>query len=236
MKALIFVLSLVVFLPLLTSACASEAKETPTSTPSPRAVLEQTAHKMASLSSLTFSLEHLEGVTPLTPGLDMRQLEGRIALPDRFQLTVSAEATSFTAFISMEVIVVGDMGYITDPLSRKWRQLAPNTLPFNFTDMGNSLSRIILSIQDPSFVGAEDVNGAATWRIRGSVISDILTSLVTTATPGRQVALELWIDQELGLLRRVHVEGPVAPSDPPEITRLLTLHGFNEPVEISPPQ
>ena len=234
MKALIFALSFVVLLPLLASACASEAKETPT--PSPRAISEQTAQKMASLSSLTFSLEHLEGVTPLTPGLDMRQLEGSISLPDSFELTVSAEATGFTAFISMKVIVMGDRGYITDPLSRKWRELSPNTLPFNFADMGNSLSRIILSIQDPSFVGSEDVDGVATWRIRGSVSSDILTSLVTTATPGRQVALELWVDQELGLLRRAHIEGPIAANDPPEITRLLTLHGFDEPVKILPPQ
>ena len=237
-------LALVIGIFLFIAACGPETKETPTASPTPShtptptpsapSVLERSAHRMTSLESLTFSLEHVEGVTTLLPGLDMRHVEGRVALPDRFQLTLEAEATGFSAFVQIEVIVLGDEGYMTDPITGRWRRVSPEILPFNFADLGNTLSAIVMSIDAPSFVTTQAQVGM--WQIRGTVSSDNLRTLAPTAASGLEVGLEVWIDRDMALVRKAQIEGPIISTDPSNIIRLLTFDRFDEPVEISPPQ
>ncbi len=246
MRKYILSMALGILFLLFLAGCGPQAQNTPTATPTPTpsptptptplpsSVLEQSAQRMESLKSLAFSLEHLEGVTTLIPGLAMRKVDGRVALPDRFELTVDAEVTSFSAFVRIEVIVIGDEGYMTDPLSGQWRQVSPDALPFNFADLGNTLSGIVMTIKDPSFVDINEEVGI--WRIRGTVNSDDLRTLVPAAASGLEVILEVWIDQDLALVRKAQIEGRVISTDSPSIVRLLTFNRFDEPVEISAPQ
>ena len=108
-------------------------------------------------------------------------------------------------------------------------------LPFNFANLGGTLSDIIDSLEAPRIIGTDTIGGVTAWLLRGTVPSEDLSSLVPTADSGFEVGLELWIEQEQGLLRKVRIEGQVLSRDDPEIVRILTLYNFDQPVEISLP-
>ena len=225
-----------VFLASLLVACATTQEEaTPIPTLSLRQVLEKTSTRMAALQSVAFSLEHETGTTLLQAGVNMRAVEGQVALPDGFRLKVDAVATLLRASIEINVIVVGNDAFITDPFTGTWRKVPPDTLPFNFRDLGRTLSGVLGSIQASSFAGEDGIGDSGVRRIKGTVSSDSLLSLVPGAAQGLTVGLELWIEEGQGLLRKVRIEGKVVPKDEPETVRLLTLHSFDEPVEVSPP-
>jgi len=107
--------------------------------------------------------------------------------------------------------------------------------PFKFADLGHTLSAIIQSIDAPTLIGSESVDGAGTWRIHGSLPSERLRGLVTNAEPVHEVKLEGWIDKDIGLLRKVQIAGQIYSQDSEDVVGNLTLHGFDEPVEISLP-
>ena len=56
------------------------------------------------------------------------------------------------------------------------------------------------------------------------------------AAEGLEVELELWLDLEAALLRRVLITGPVLTGDIPETVRLLAIDNINVPVDIAAPE
>lgn len=118
---------------------------------------------------------------------------------------------------------------------RKWNPVEPGVLPFNFANLGHTLSDIIDSVRDPHVIDISEMDGITVSRIKGTVPSEGLSPLVPTADPGFEVGLELWIGQERDLLRMVRIEGQVLSRDDPGVVRLLTLYDFDLPVDISLP-
>ena len=213
---------------------------------SPRQVLEKSSAAMIGLDTASFTVEHeAEGSSELFPGVDLMRVEGQVDMPDRFKLTAEAQSRFPRSFLEVDVVVVGASGelgwqgataYITDFINRdKWTKVPPRTMPFNFTDLGRTLSDIIIAIQDPSFAGTETVDDAPSWRVKGVVPTESLETLVPSAEPGFQVGLELWVGQGQGLLRKVRIVGPIRDKDQPDVVRVLRMYDFDKPVEISVP-
>ena len=98
--------------------------------------------------------------------------------------------------------------------------MQPDVLPFNFADLGRTLGDIIDSLEDPRITGTEEVDGVESWRVRGNVPSEGLSSLIPTAEPGFEVGLDLWIGLEHNLLRKARIEGQVLSRDDPQVVRL----------------
>ena len=219
-------------------SCSSSSKAVPTSdptlTPSPRQVIERSGTRMMALGTARFSLEHEgDGSAQLFPGVQLKQVTGQVDVPDKFKLRVEAVSAFPRSFFRIDVVVVGDKAFMTDFInSDKWNPWPIESLPFDFADLGRTLNDIILALQDPTFVGIEIVDDVPIWHIKGTILSENLDTLVPAAGSGYEVGLELWIGQPQGLLRKVRIEGQVLDTDNPDVARVLTMHSFDEPVEI----
>ena len=222
------------------AACGPAATPIPTATIEPpldpEAILALAVTNLLSLNSAAFVLEHQIGSTELLPGLVMKKATGVVDIPDRLRLKVEAEVAAPRTFVEINVIIIGEQAYMTDFFSGQWRMVPPESLPVNFLDFGQTLADIVDAVTEPALSGVEEVEGRQHQRITGLVPSEGLASLVPGAVAGLEVKLELWVDREDGLLRRVLITGPVVPGDVPETVRLLSIDDVNVPVDIVPPE
>ena len=186
------------------------------------------------LDTASFRLEDEGETSARFFGLKFESMEGQMRMPDSFKARI--EATSFLGFINIDMVAVGDQAFISDFINReKWNPISVDALPFNFANLGRTLGDIIPSVRNPAFTGVEKVDGELSWRIKGTLPSEGLAHLLPGTDPGHQVGLELWIDQEKALLRKIRIEGQVYPGDSPGVVRVLGIYGFDGPVEISLP-
>ena len=228
------------FILLLLAACGGASNEDPTA-PTPQQVdakeaLRNAVSEVLQLESAAFTLEHVKGSTTLLPGLQMSKAFGTVDIPDRFSLTVEAELAIPHSFVRISVVTIEDQAYMTDIISGRWRQVGPEILPFNFSNLSSTLAQIIEAVDNPVFVRTERLLGHDTHRIRGRIRSQDLSGLVPGAVAGFDVELDLWLEQARSLLRRILLTGMVIRTDDPETVRMLTLDDINTPVEISAPE
>lgn len=222
------------------AGCGPAPTPVPTATleppPDPKATLARAVANLLSLDSAAFTLEHQIGSTALLPGLVMKKATGVVDIPDRLRLTVEAEVTSPQTFVEINVIIVGQQAYMTDFFTGQWRPVPLESLPVNFLDFGQTLAGILDAVTDPALAGVEEVEDRHQQRVAGLVLSEALEPLVPGAEEGLEVELDLWVDGESGLLRRVLITGPVVPGDVPDTVRLLSIGDVNVPVDITPPE
>jgi hypothetical protein len=185
------------------------------------------------LESGAFTLEHQKGTTVLLPGIEMSKVYGVVEIPDRFRFTVEAQVSN--TFVKTTVVVIEDQAYMTNLLTGQWQPVSREILPFNFSNLGQTLGNIIEAVQDPVLVGTEKLDHREAYRIQGTMRSDDLSTLVPNAGEGFDVALELWVDRSESLLLQVLITGQVVDTDLPDAARVLTLDDIDIPVDISPP-
>ena len=203
----------------------------------PRAALRRAVTAVLELESAGFTLEHLKGSTALIPGfLEMQKISGVVDLPDKFRLRVEAETVFPRAFIEIRIVLIEDQAFMTDPGTGRWNEVAPESLPFTLSNLGQTLADIIEKVEGPDYVGAVRLNDFDTHHISGRVRSQDLAALVPGAGEGFDVELDLWLEQAKSLLVRVLITGKVVPTDLPDTVRRLTLDDINVPVDISPPE
>lgn len=231
----LFVLPAVLFLlTLLIAACGPDTPTTPEAAVEADAVLQRSTERVKTLKSGSFSLEHEEGSTVLIPGIEMTAIHGVVEMPDRFSFTVETEISGIYA--ETDMVAVADNAYMTDFLTGQWKSVPKALLPFNFTNLGQTLVEIIQAVQSPVVVGTAEVENVAVYRVQGQINPEDLVTLVPAAAGGFVVELELWVAQTDGMLLKVLITGKVVDSDIPEAVRVLTLSDVDEPVEINLPE
>ena len=130
--------------------------------------------------------------------------------------------------VKVEVIGVGDQGWMTNPFNRQWQPLPNGTTIKDIFDPAQGVKAIIGSLQDAQVVGQEKVDGADTWHVKGTIQSDALTAPRTRRETRLTVGIEVWIGVDDSLIRRVYLEGPIEPGEADNIVRQLTLSDFGE--------
>ena len=209
----------------------------PTTTPTPEQVISVSSDRMLGLTTAHFTLKHEEdGSSQLFPGVELLLVQGNVRTPDRFEVSAEAMSTFPRSFIPIDVVVVGQWAFMTDFIHPdQWNDVPVETLPFDFSDLGRTLSDIMLSLQGATFDGVEKVDGERSWHVNGTLPSERLEGLVPAADSGYQLRMELWIGQRQGWLRKVRIEGQILDTDRVDLVRVLTIHKFDEHVEISLP-
>ena len=231
--------AVVVCLLLLVSAsCVSTPDSTVTQPPTQdaQALLRRAASRMLALESLSFVLEHQAGSTELFPGVGMTKATGVVDIPDKFSISLEAQMAKPRAYVELSAIRVGDRAYMTDLITGRWRQVELATVPVNLGNLGETLADIVAAVQSPESVGVETLAGYKTVRIRGQILSQELAQLIPRAAQGFNVGLDLWGEASQGLVVQALITGRVMATDVAEAARLLTFDGFDDPVDIGPPQ
>ena len=223
---------------LLTAVCGTESAPTPTPTPSPTPdlgdLLSRAGKKLDTMTTAKFKMVDETESGAKFFEMTFKSMEGEVQPPNSFRMVVDVIAPGF-GFVEIEMIGVGDQAYMKLSKDAPWAPLPLDQVPFNFAGLGTTLRDLLPTIKDPAITGRESVMDTQAVRVEGTIASDELLDLITSADPGHTVALTLWIDEADQALHQIRIVGQVDDDDAPETSRLITIEGFNVPVYIQLP-
>ena len=117
-------------------------------------------------------------------------------------------------------------GIVTVTDSAGTAEVAGDTVPLNFDDLGATLSGIAAAIQGPVEAKSTWVDSLSREGISGTVLGSDLSALIPTAVADAPVAVSIWFDDR-GRIVRLRIEGAVTPDDPPDAVRVLDVGDFS---------
>jgi hypothetical protein len=216
------------------TGCGGSKKTEPTGPlPSADEVLSKASQAFSTLETFHFRLEHENGASPIPTGLKLETADGNVVVPDRMYAKLEAKAG--TQPVRVEVIGVGQEGWITNPFTRKWQPLPSGTTIDDIFDPTKGVEAVISALENAQVTAEEKVDGVVTYRIEGTVPSEALEAAAPIAEPGFTVRITAWIGKDDSLMRRVYLTGPIAPDEADNIIRKLTISEFGADIEITPP-
>lgn len=195
--------------------------------------MAQVAQAIAGLRSFRFRMEVLGGTVPLLREFRVKEAEGDVVRPDRWQarLRVPAENGDKEA----RIVGIGGETFVTDPASGRWVRYQTLINPPAFFQADGGMITVLRNLRNARRLSDAVVDGADSYQVRGSSDALDLEFVAGAARQGGRVTVDLWVEKSTGLLRQMRIEGPVAEQDPSAIVRLIRLSGFNRLVEIQAP-
>ncbi|MEZ4502824.1 MAG: LppX_LprAFG lipoprotein [Dehalococcoidia bacterium] len=193
-------------------------------------LLEGAATRIESLETFHFDLDFSGGAANILGGINMREAEGDFAGIDNFQAKLSASVGPINA--DLEVRNVDGEGWITNPLTGRWEQ--EDISVGEVFDISSGVTALMRSVQDPTVVRAERVDGVDTYRVEAQLLSDELT-LIPGARGGETLEAVAWIGVDDTLVRRIEVSGHLFDANESG-TVSVRLSRFDEPITIEAPR
>ena len=222
---------------LIFAAACGSGDETPTPPPRPPTeILNQSAQDLLGLTSLSFTLANESGNIPLMTGVVANEIAGVVSMPDEVSVKIKGEVDVFRAYLELSVVRKEGTYYLTDPLTGEWRIVDQSAVPFDLTNVGINVGKIMQAMTDEAY--AEGGVGTDSWRITGNVLSQEISGIIFNAGQDYDVDLEVSIRNidGVGLMPvEARIQGRVVDTDAENYVRILTLGDFNEPVTIEKP-
>ena len=202
----------------------------PPPTLKPEDVLAQSAEKMAALKSFQFSLDTSKLDKPPN-NYFITTAEGKAEEPGKLEAT--ATVLLLGSPVEVKVITLGEDQYMTDPLSKRWQRIPANTL--TLPDPGQAMSDILTGVQSPTDAGSETLDGAASYRVRGTLAPESVRSLSPEITATDPLSVTIWIGSADFLARQAQITGALMAGEPSSVVRTLKFSQFDAPMNIQPP-
>jgi lipoprotein LprG len=198
----------------------------------PGQVIQKAAPAMQAANSFHFTVETSKPPKPL-PGLFINRAEGDVVKPDK--LLADVQATYAGLAINAKVVVDGKSQYMTDPVTGKWASMSTALNVMQFFDPAKGISDILANLKDLTADGNESLDGADTYRLKGTVQATVLKSLSPEVTATGTLPATLWIGSSDFLLRRVRLEGALVGNEPASTIRTLNFKDYDKPMKIETP-
>jgi len=164
-------------------------------------------------------------------GLEMTSASGDIVRPSKLKVKV------FAGFLEAGVITVGEVTFMTNPLTGEWEPLPSEFTAVKLFDPDTGIKAIIDKITSAIKLDEEKVAGVLCYHIKGTLDSGDLSAITCgNAIEGVSIDTEVWIGKEDFLLRRIKLEGQITKDEEPGIVRTLSISNFNQPVTIELPE
>jgi hypothetical protein len=222
---------LLALLALLGPGCRRDAAEPAVD---PADLVQAAADRLEQVESFHFVLTHESGGTPILQGMLLTRAEGDLARPGQMKAQLSVEAMG--AALQLQFIAIGDDAWLSNPFNPAQWQPLPDVTAADVLDL-EALPQVLRQVKDARLVAKEQLDGAPSYHLQGTLDSADLVALVPSgAEPGLVVTVDLWISTDDPLVRRVIVSGALRSAEPATMTRTLELSGFDTPVSIAPPQ
>lgn len=221
---------------LLMAACGSESTPPPTTAAelSVEEILDRTGESLAALSTARFRMiDETESGTKFF-GSTLKTVDGEVQSPDRAKILVAVESPAM-GFAEIEIVAVGEEAFIKLFSGAPWNPLPLDQVPFNFAGLGVTLSELLPLVQDPTIAGEESLGDVQTVRIEGSLVSEDLSSLITSADSGHAIALTLWVDSVDHALQQIGLAGKIFDDDGEGTSRLIILSDYGAAIDIELP-
>lgn len=224
-----------IILLLLVVGCGKKETTAPDeSTPPPLTAVEiiaMASEKLEALSSFHFALDQEGGGTPIAMGLEMTSASGDITRPHKLKVDV------FAGFVEVGVITVGEVTFMTNPLTGEWEPLPNEFTAVRLFNPDTGIKAIIGRISNAVKLGEEKVAGALCYHIKGTLDSGDLSAISCgAAIEGISIDTDVWIGKDDFLLRQIKLEGQITKDEKPGIVRTLSISNFDQPVTIELPE
>jgi hypothetical protein len=201
-------------------------------------IIDRCAEAMETVDSYHLVLSHSGGGTPAALGLEVTRIACDVTRPDR--LAGDIEAMLMGSYVDLDLVTVGSLSYLTNPLTGKWEQVSTKFDAAGMFDPDTSHGAMLRAMADPTRINDEKVTGLDCFHIEGEMASGDLFPIVLllrlTPIEGAVVDAEMWVDHEEFLLRRIRFEGQVTADENPGITRTMTLTKYGQEVQIELPE
>jgi outer membrane lipoprotein-sorting protein len=119
-RAKLVTLALCVLTLLLSIGCSKSTTTTSASLTAAQ-VVSQASDKLDTVNSFHCILDQTGGGTPIGNGVEMTKVDGDIVRPDKLKATINGMISGMS--IGIQMISVGSVTYMTNPLTNNWEQL-----------------------------------------------------------------------------------------------------------------
>jgi hypothetical protein len=232
MRKISLIIAIFITFSVLLSACGN-GKPAPEQSPLPTMSLtditSQSNQAMALANSLQFELEHNKGFTYIAMDIQMEKLVADVLRPDRMKGLLSG-TYSGAYFKNMELIIVGDTGYVK---IFRWFPFETDVSPLGFL---NTLSAILDNTTDMKILAAQKKDGVLCYHLNGEVNTKHLKAFVGDDVTQNVVSIELWIGGQDFLVRQVDISGKLTNREASGIIRSIKISNYGQQLTIEPPQ
>jgi len=168
--------------------------------------------------------------------LTILKADGDIIVPDKLK----ANATALTPVGNslVQIIVIGDQQYITDPITEQWHATTGLIDPRTLSDPQMGVAAILGHIQNPSTSSDTNVSvdGRPCWNITGKLDPTYLSGITLGSAPaGTLDAVTTCIGKSDNLPYLIRITGVAVTGDTTATVRTFTLSNFGENISITPP-
>lgn len=176
-------------LPLAAACTGGNAMTTSASLPAAATLLKTASATMASVHSVHFDL----GVTGTLPGVPVQSASGD--LNSQGQAKGNAKLSTFGQLTQVDFVLLGSDFYLKGPTGGYSKVSAAMVSglfdPSAILDPNRGVAKVLSNVHNAQTVGREQVNGADTYKITGSVDRTIVSSLVPGLDSTAQTTL--WV-------------------------------------------
>jgi len=235
-KLTMFAFCLLIALVLLIGCAKSTTTSTATATTSLTAtqIVSKASDKLDTINSFHCILEQTGGGTPIGMGVEMTKVDGDIVRPDRLKATVTGIVSGITMRIQM--IAVGEVIYMTNPLTGNWEQLPSQFALLSVFNPNIGITAIMRGITSLAKLSDEQSAGVMCYHVSGRIDSENLSPITGSSVKGTSISVDLWVGKDDFLVRSIKLTGKITETEVPGIVRTLNLSNFDETISITLPQ
>ena len=220
----------------LFGGCSKSVITTTTTTVSLTAaqIIVQASDKLDAVNSFHCTLDQTGGGTPIGSGVEMTKVDGDTVKPDKLQATLTGTVSGMSVTIKM--ISIGTVTYMTNPLSNSWEQLPTEFAILSVFNPNTGITAIMRGITGLTKLSNAQSAGVDCYHLSGNIDSANLSPITGSSVPGTAIGVELWIGKDDLLVRSIKLTGQITATEVPGIVRTLNLSNFNETLNIALPQ
>ena len=207
-------------------SCSSETENNLTADE----IILNSSLRVTNWNSFRFSLEHEKGLTSLANGsYQLKSARGEIILPRRVSLETNA--ITLGQLIKLDVILINERSYWTNPINQKWSEIPQGQSPFGTFDVGEVVKDILININNP-VLGAQS---GSKIKISGEVAAMVFEPLVGVSDKSKIADVVLEIDLNNMNVLSARIEGKVNPLDEDNVIRIIEIWDVDSEFEVNPP-
>ena len=230
-KSVTLALCLLTFLLLI--GC-SKSTTTTSASLTPAQVVSQASDKLDTVNSFHCTLDQTGGGTPIGNGVEMTKVDGDIVRPDKLKATINGTASGIS--IGIQMISIGSVTYMTNPLTNNWEQLPTAFAILSVFNPSTGITAIMRGITSLSKLIDEQSGGVMCYHVSGNIDSENLSPITGSSVKGTTISVELWVGKDDLFVRSIKLTGKITETEVPGIVRTLNLTNFNETINITLPQ